>query len=174
MASRTLGYRPIRKPVYEKARYTVASRPGCHRPRQTPFSVIAVRASAKVDEGTVDVPFAAPPIATCRRTLSTSRGLNNVSATAHPRDAESHSRCHCDTHGAAPRGGGGGMTRARSRVTIAFPKNPPRKGRPPTVRLQNIQRHRRASGAQPDARRRQRLSDFPRAQPPHAPATPPP
>ena len=40
-------------------------------------------------------PLAPPPLmATCLRTLSTSKGLNIVSAIVHPRLAASHSRCH--------------------------------------------------------------------------------
>ena len=39
-----------------------------------------------------------------------------VSATAHPSDAESHSRCHGVTHGAVPLARGGDMTPARTPV----------------------------------------------------------
>jgi len=75
---------------------------------------MALRARARLEAGIGEgapgcaggVPSAS---ATCRRTLSTSRGLKSVSAIVHPQLAANHSRCHAaagDEAGTGERGGG--------------------------------------------------------------------
>ena len=104
-ASRTVGYRPMRNPVYESPRIHVASRPGCQSPMTRPSLLMSDDASWYVDGAPPPpippVPAAAaaagtaagdaPASNTCLLTFSTSSGLKSVSASAQPTPAENHS-----------------------------------------------------------------------------------